>query len=55
MIKNYSQFHRVDLEGTSYIFDPYEFGIGSWKLLTRSGKGGKNAPKNIQEKLNLII
>jgi hypothetical protein len=55
LIKNYSQFHRIEYKGITYIFDPYEFGIGSWKLLTPSGKGGKNAQKEIQIELNKIV
>lgn len=55
LVKNYSQFHTISYEGQDYIFDPYVFGIGSWKIKTKSGKGGKVVEKSLQKELNRLV
>lgn len=38
--------------GQKYIFEPYLFGKGAWKVLDRNNKPGKYAEKTLQKKLN---
>lgn len=53
--KDYSQYHTVEYpegSGKQYIFDPYNFGYGSWAVLTPQGKPGKYLEKSLQAELN---
>ena len=55
LTKNYTNFHRIEYEGQTYIFDPYFQGVGGWKEYTLLEKGGKIAKREIQQELNSIM
>lgn len=55
MNKDYSSYHVIEYKEIQYIFDPYAFGVGMWKVLTRNGKPGKTAERSLQLTLNRLF
>ncbi len=54
--KNYSLFHTVNYKDKMYIFDPFAFGIGGWKIYhSNSGKMGISVDKSLQKELNELM
>ena len=54
-IKNYLTEHTIEYpakSGNKYIFDPYLFGTGAWKILEKTNKSGKFVEETLQKKLN---
>ena len=41
-----------DKSGNKYIFDPYLFGKGAWRILQKNNKSGQFVQKTLQKKLN---
>ncbi len=53
--KDYLQEYTIEYpekSGNKYIFDPFLFGRGAWKILNRNNKPGRYADKTLQKKLN---
>lgn len=54
--KDFTLFHRITYEGKSYIFDPYNMGIGGWKIFhERSGKPGISVSRELNRILNKLM